>query len=93
MVRVRFLRWNTFIYEELANQSSHCFLDLNIFFRLFCLAAEDLYNDGAIGSDESVCRTLCDLCIRLDGSPSCEDRHIAIMQKIKSKYSILYIIM
>ena len=28
---------------------------LNIFFRLFCLEAEDLYNDGAIGGDGSVC--------------------------------------
>ena len=28
---------------------------LNIFFRLFCLQAEDLYNDGAIGGDGSVC--------------------------------------
>ena len=28
---------------------------LNIFFRIFCFAAEDLYNDGAIGSDGSVC--------------------------------------
>ena len=27
---------------------------LNIFFRLFCLAAKDLYNDDAIGDDESV---------------------------------------
>ena len=50
---------------------------LNIFFRLFCFPAEDLYNDGAIG------RTLCDLCIRLDGSPGCEDSPIAIMQKNK----------
>ena len=66
---------------------------LNIFFRLFCLAAEDLYNDGAISSDGSVCRTLCDLCIRLDGSPGCEDSPITIMQKIKSTYIILYIIM
>ena len=50
---------------------------LNIFFRLFCFAAEDLYNDGAIGGDGSVCRTLCDLCIRLDGSPGCENSPIA----------------
>ena len=28
---------------------------LNIFFRLFYLAAEDLYTDGAIGGDGSVC--------------------------------------
>ena len=28
---------------------------LNIFFRLFCLAVEDLYNDGTTGSDGSVC--------------------------------------
>ena len=34
---------------------------LNIFFRLFCFVAEDLYNDGASGGDGSVCRTLCDL--------------------------------
>ena len=53
---------------------------LNIFFRFFCLAAKDLYNDGAIGSDGSVCRTLCELCICLDGSPGCEDSPIAIMQ-------------
>ena len=56
---------------------------LNIFFRLFCFPAEDLYNDGAIGSDGSVCRTLCDLCIRVNGSLSCEDSPIAIMQKNK----------
>ena len=66
---------------------------LNIFFRLFCFTAEDLYNDGAIGGDGSVCRTLCDLCIHLDGSPGCEDSLIAITQKINSTYIILYIIM
>ena len=66
---------------------------LNIFFRLFCFAAEDLYNDGAIGGDGSVCRTLCELYIRLDESPGCEDSPNAIMQKIKSTYIILYIIM
>ena len=54
---------------------------LNIFFRLFCFVAEDLYNDGAIGGDGFVCRTLCDLCIRLDGSSDCEDSPIAIMKK------------
>ena len=58
---------------------------LNIFFKLFCFAVEDLYNDGAIGDNGSVCRTLCDLCIRLDGSPGCEDSPIAIMQKNKMK--------
>ena len=46
---------------------------LNIFFSLFCFAVEDLYNDGAIVGDGSVCRTPCGLCIRLDGSPGCED--------------------
>ena len=56
---------------------------LNIFFRLFCFAAADLYNDDAIGGDGSVCRILCDLCIRLNGSPGCEDLTIAIMQKNK----------
>ena len=56
---------------------------LNIFFRLFCFPAEDLYNDGAIGGDGSVCRTLCDICICLDGSLGCEDSPIAIMQKNK----------
>ena len=66
---------------------------LNIFFRLFCFAAEDLYNEGAIGGDGSVCRTLCDLCIRLDRSPGCENSPISITQKIKSTYIILYIIM
>ena len=40
---------------------------LNIFFRRFCFVAEDLYNNGAITGDGSVCRTLCDLCIRLNG--------------------------
>ena len=54
---------------------------LDIFFRLFCFAAKDLYNDGVIGGDGFVCRTLCDLCIRLDGSHGCEDSPIAIMQK------------
>ena len=65
----------------------------NIFFRLFCFAVEDLYKDGAIGSYGSVCRTLCDLCIRLNGSPGCEDSSIAIIKKIKSNYIFLYIIM
>ena len=54
---------------------------LNIFFKLFYFAVEDLYNNGAISSDGSVCRILCDLCIRLDGSLGCEDSSIAIMQK------------
>ena len=58
---------------------------LNIFFRLFCLVVEDLYNDGAIGVDGSVCRTLCDFCIRLDGLLGCEDLPIAVMQKKKKK--------
>ena len=58
---------------------------LNIFFKLFCLVAKDLYNDGAIGGDRSVCSTLYDLCIRLDGSPGCKDSPIAIMQKNKIK--------
>ena len=53
---------------------------LNIFFRLFCFATEDLYNDGAISGDGFVCRTLCDHCIRLDRSPGCEDSPIAIMK-------------
>ena len=56
-------------------------LPLNIIFRLFCFATEDLYNDGAIGGDGSVCRTLYDLCICFDGSPGCEDLPIVIMQK------------
>ena len=56
---------------------------LNIFFRLFCFPAEYLYNDGAISSDGSVCQTLCDLCIRLDELPGCEDSPIAVMQKNK----------
>ena len=58
---------------------------LNIFFRLFCLAAKDLYNDGAIGGDGSICRTLYDLCIRLNGSLGCKDLPIEIMQKKKKK--------
>ena len=57
---------------------------LNIFFRLFCLAIEGFYNDGEIGSDGSICQTFCDLCIRLDGSPSCEDSLIEIIQKKKN---------
>ena len=56
---------------------------LNIFFKLFCFATEYLYNDGIIGGDGSVYRTLCDLCIRLDGSLGCENSPIAIMQKNK----------
>ena len=31
---------------------------LKIFLMLFCLAAEDLYNDGARGGDGSDCLTL-----------------------------------
>ena len=58
---------------------------LNIFFRLFCFAAKDLYNDGANDGDGSVCRTLCDLCIHLDRPPGCEDSPITIMQKNKIK--------
>ena len=64
---------------------------LNIFFRLFCFATGDLYNDGAIGGDGSVCRTLCDLCIRLDGSPGCEDSPIAIMQN-NNQFNLHYFI-
>ena len=82
MVQVFFLRWNTFIYEKLANQSSIVSLiepPLNIFSRHFCLAAECLYNDGAISGDGSVCRTRYDLCIHLDGSPGCEDSPIEII--------------
>ena len=63
---------------------------LNIFFRLFCFVAEDLYNDGAIGSDGSICQTLCDFCICLDGSPGCEDSSIAIMQKKKNQITLFY---
>ena len=69
---------------------------LSIFFKLFCRATKDLYNDGIIGGDGFVCRTLCDLCVRLDGSPGCKDSPIVIMQKKyinKIKYIILYIIM
>ena len=66
---------------------------LNKFFRLFCFAAEDLSNDSAIDSDGSVCQTLCDICIRLDGSPGCEDSPIAIIQKNKINNIILYMIM
>ena len=58
---------------------------LDIFFRFFCRAVEDLYNDGAIDGNGSICQTVCDLCIRLDGSPGCEDSHIAIVQKNKIK--------
>ena len=58
---------------------------LNMFFRIFCFAAKDLYNDGAICDDGSVYRTLCDFCIRLDGSLGCEDLHVTIMQKNKIK--------
>ena len=58
---------------------------LSIFFKLFCFATKDLYNDGVIGGDGSVCRTFCDLCVRLDGSPGCKYSPIAIMQKKKKK--------
>ena len=40
---------------------------LNIFFKHFCFAAEDLYNDNAIGGDGCVCQKFCNLCILLDG--------------------------
>ena len=64
---------------------------LNIFFRFFCFAAEGLYNDDAIGGDGPVYRTLCDLCIRLDGSPSCEDLSIVIMQN-NNQFNLHYFI-
>ena len=63
---------------------------LNIFFRLFCFATKDWYNDGAIGGDGSVCRTFCNICICLDGSPGCEDSRIAIMQN--NKFNLHYFI-
>ena len=63
---------------------------LNIFLMLLCFAAEYLYNDGAIGGDGSLCRTLCYLCIRLDGSPDCEDSPIAIMKN--NKFNLHYFI-
>ena len=64
---------------------------LNIFFRLFFFTAEDLYNDGAIGGDGSVCRILCDLCICLDGSPGCEDSPIEIMPN-NNQFNLHYFI-
>ena len=51
---------------------------LNMFFRLLWLAIEVLYNDGAIGSDGSVCQALCDFYIHLDGSVGWEDSSITI---------------
>ena len=41
---------------------------LKRFLIFFCLAAEDLYNDGAKGGDGSDHLTLWDLCTRLTGS-------------------------
>ena len=52
------------------------------FLTFFCLATEDLYNEGAIGSDRSKCRILCDLRMCLVGLVGCEDLLIAII-KIK----------
>ena len=63
---------------------------LNIFLRIFCLKDEDLYNDSAIGDDGSVCQTLCNICICLDGSPSCKDSLIAIIQKKKNQSTLFY---
>ena len=55
---------------------------LKRFFIVFCLAAEDLYNEGASGSDGSEYQTLCDLRICLVGLVGCEDSPIIII-KIK----------
>ena len=55
---------------------------LKRFFIFFCLAAEDLYNEGALSGDGSKYRTLCDLCICLVGLVGCEDSPIIII-KIK----------
>ena len=56
---------------------------LKRFFTVFCLAAEDLYNEGASGSDASEYRTLCDFRICLVvGLVGCEDSPIIII-KIK----------
>ena len=83
---------NLLINRPIISLIEPCF---KIFFRLFCLTAKDLYNDGAIDGNGSVCQTFCDLCIRLDGSLGCEDSPITISKKNKnkSKYIILYIIM
>ena len=56
---------------------------LNIFFRLFCLVVKDLYNNGAIGDDGSVCRTLCDLCIHLMDHLVVKTRLLQLYKKIK----------
>ena len=55
---------------------------LKRFFTFFCLAAEDLYNEGALGGDASKYRTLCDIHICLVGLVRCEDSPIIII-KIK----------
>ena len=53
---------------------------LKRFFIFFCLAAEDLYNEGASGSDGSEYRTLCDFRICLVGLAGCEDSPIIIIK-------------
>ena len=40
---------------------------LNIFFKPFYFAAEDLYNNDAIGGNGCACQKFCNLCIILDG--------------------------
>ena len=73
---------NLLINRPIVSLIKPCF---KIFFRLFCLTAKYLYNDGAIDGNGSVCQTLCDLCIRLDGSLGCEDSPITISKKKKKK--------
>ena len=55
---------------------------LKRFLMLFCLVAEDLYNDRARGGDGSDCLKLLDLCMRLVRSISydCEGSPIVISQ-------------
>ena len=58
---------------------------LKRFLTFFCLAAKDLYNKDALGSDGSKYRTLCDLRICLVGLVGCEDSPVIII-KIKHIY-------
>ena len=64
---------------------------LNIFFRLFCFPAEDLYNDGAIVMDPYVEHFVIFVYVLMNHLVV-KTRLLQLCKKIKSTYIILYII-
>ena len=53
---------------------------LKIFLTLFCLATEDLSNDGARGGDGSNCITYLDICMHFTKSVGCDCKGSHLLQ-------------